>query len=57
MRGSVCLLLLALVGCGGPIERPYTEKELEAKCVMRGGWWHSDDLVGGFCEFQAPGFL
>ena len=57
MRGSVCLLLLALVGCGGPIERPYTEKELEAKCVMRGGWWHRDDLMGGFCEFQAAGFL
>ncbi len=57
MRRSVCLLLLALVGCGGPIERPYTEPELEAKCVMRGGWWHRDDLIGGFCEFQAPGFL
>jgi len=57
MRGSVCLLVLALVGCGGPIERPYTEQELEAKCVMRGGWWHRDDLTGGFCEFQAPGFL
>jgi len=24
---------------------------------MRGGWWHRDDLMGGFCEFQAPGFL
>ena len=57
MRGSVCLLVLALVGCGGPIERPYTEQELEAKCVMRGGWWHRDYLMGGFCEFQAPGFL
>jgi hypothetical protein len=57
MRGSVCLLVLTLVGCGGPIERPYTEQELEVKCVMRGGWWHRDDLMGGFCEFQAPGFL
>ena len=55
MRGLACLLLLALAGCGAPIERPYTEEELELKCVMRGGWWHRDDPMGGFCEFQAPG--
>jgi hypothetical protein len=57
MRGFVCFLVLALAGCGGQIERPYTEEELEARCVMQGGWWHRDDLKGGFCEFQAPGLL
>jgi hypothetical protein len=55
MRGLACLLLLALAGCGAPIERSYTEEELEVKCVMRGGWWHRDGLMGGFCEFQSPG--
>ena len=57
MRGLGFLLVLALAGCGGRIERPYTEEELERQCVMRGGWWHRDDLMGGFCEFQAPGLL
>jgi hypothetical protein len=57
MRGLGFLLVLALAGCGPAIERTYTEEELGATCVMRGGWWHRDDLRGGFCEFQAPGFL
>ncbi len=57
MRGLGFLLVLALAGCGPAIERPYTEEELELRCAMRGGWWHRDDLMGGFCEFQAPGFL
>jgi hypothetical protein len=57
MRGLGFLLVLALAGCGPAIERPYTEEELELTCAMRGGWWHRDDLMGGFCEFQAPGFL
>jgi hypothetical protein len=57
MRGVGLLLVLALTACGERIERPYTEAELEQMCVMRGGWWHRDDLTGGFCEFQAPGFL
>ena len=51
------MLLLALAGCGAPIERPYSEAELEMQCVMRGGWWRPDQLVGGFCEFQGSGFL
>ena len=53
----VGVLLLALAGCGAPIERPYSEAELEMQCVMRGGWWRPDQLVGGFCEFQGSGFL
>jgi hypothetical protein len=57
MRGLGLLLVLTLAGCGAAMERAYTEAELEATCVMRGGWWHPDDLMGGFCEFQAPGFL
>jgi hypothetical protein len=55
MRGFAGLLLLTLAGGGAPIERPHTEEALEVKCVMRGGCWHRDDLMGGFCEFQAPG--
>ena len=55
--GLLLALALASAGCGAPIERTYTQEELEVKCVMRGGWWHRDDLMGGFCEFQAPGFL
>jgi hypothetical protein len=48
---------VALAGCGAAIERTYTEEDLGGICVLRGGWWHRDDLMGGFCEFQAPGFL
>jgi len=57
MRGLGLLLALVLAGCVAPIGPTYTQEELEGKCVMRGGWWHRDDLMGGFCEFQAPGFL
>ena len=57
MRVLGLLLEVALAGCGAAIERTYTEEELGGICVMRGGWWHRDDLMGGFCEFQAPGFL
>ena len=63
MRRIVGLLLAVwLTGCGpvgsGPAYPPaYTEEELAQMCVRRGGWWRPDDLRGGFCEFEAPGFL
>ena len=59
MRGAAGLLLaLALAGCGSVAFGPaYAEDELAQMCVRRGGWWRPDDLRGGFCEFEAPGFL
>ena len=57
MRVLGLLLVVVLAGGGAAIERTYTEEELGGICVLRVGWWHRDDLMGGFCEFQAPGFL
>ena len=59
MRGAAGLLLaLALAGCGSVAFGPaYTEDELAQICVRRGGWWRPDELRGGFCELEAPGFL
>ena len=48
------LLAATLAGAGGctgaPIPPTYTQEELRAACERHGGWWHSDDLTGGFCE-------
>ena len=51
-------LALILAGCG-PIAfgSAYSEDELGRMCIQREGWWRPDDLRGGFCEFEAPGFL
>ncbi|HWN13433.1 MAG TPA: hypothetical protein VNU02_06215 [Candidatus Dormibacteraeota bacterium] len=59
MRGVAGFLLaLVLAGCGPIAFGPaYTDEELAQSCVRRGGWWRPDDLRGGFCEFEAPGFL
>lgn len=59
MRAIVGLLLaVALAGCSTTrIEPTYTQEELAQKCAMHGGWWHPDDLMGGFCEFQSPGMI
>jgi hypothetical protein len=27
-----------------------SHQELKTICERRGGWWHDDDLMGGFCE-------
>jgi hypothetical protein len=56
------LLVAALVGpgsvgCGPAHAPPYTEEELARLCALRGGWWRPDQLRGGDCEFEAPGFL
>jgi len=43
-----------VAGCSSvPIPPTYTQPELRAICERRGGWWHDDDLMGGFCEYQA----
>jgi hypothetical protein len=59
MRGVAGLLVaLALAGCGlVPVGPVYTEEELAQVCARRGGWWRPDDLRGGFCEFEASGFM
>lgn len=43
---------LALAGCSSmPIPPTYTQEELKAICERQGsGWWHPDNLTGGFCE-------
>jgi hypothetical protein len=51
-------LLLLASGCASRVvPRPYTEQELQDRCHRRGGWWHADELVGGYCEFQSPGMI
>ena len=40
---------------GVAIPPTYTQAELKAICERRGGWWHDDDLMGGFCEYQSAG--
>jgi len=55
---SLVVALLGLAGCaGGVVPKPYTEQELRDRCERQGGWWHVNDLVGGFCEFQSPGMV
>ncbi len=40
-----------LVACSNVAIPPtYTQAEFKAICERRGGWWHDDDLMGGFCE-------
>ncbi len=55
---GVCLGVSAcgMVSCSGVAIPPtYTQAELKAICERRGGWWHDDDLMGGFCEYQSAG--
>ena len=60
-RASVVVALLlgaALAGCGSVAFGPaYTEEEQAHHCLLRGGWWRPDELMGGHCEFEAAGFL
>ena len=45
------LALAILVGCSSvPLPPTYTQGELKAIRERHGGWWHPDELVGGFCE-------
>ena len=58
MRLIVAGLALALAGCSSvPIEKAFGEEQLKQRCELTGGWWHPDQLMGGFCEYQAPGGL
>jgi hypothetical protein len=45
------LALAILAGCSSaPLPPAYTQGELKAICEPHEGWWHLDELVGGFCE-------
>ena len=48
------LLVLAMTifaGCGSvPVPPTYTQDELKVICERHNGWWHPDELVGGYCE-------
>jgi hypothetical protein len=53
----VAVALTLLAGCSSvPIPPTYTQDELKAICERHGGWWHPDELMGGFCEYQQGGF-
>ena len=54
------VLAIALLGAGmcgmfsacSTIHPPtYTDAELEAHCVRRGGWWRGS-LIAGLCDYQ-----
>ena len=32
------------------------EVNLAHRCEHSGGWWHPDELFGGYCEYQGTGF-
>lgn len=58
LRAALVVAALALAGCSSvPIEKAYSEDQLRQRCELTGGWWHPDQLIGGFCEYQAPGGL
>jgi uncharacterized protein YceK len=56
LTSRVLLLVIAvtiLAGCSSvPIPPTYTQDELKAICERHGGWWHPDDLGGGYCEHR-----
>jgi hypothetical protein len=58
-RATLVLVAVAiLAGCSSvPIPPTYTQDELKAICELHRGWWHPNGLVGGYCEYQSPGFL
>jgi len=59
-RGILAVILIAAAlgsGCAelATAHAPtYTQAELAAICQRNGGWWHGDDLIGGFCEYEGP---
>jgi hypothetical protein len=57
MRFAALLLIGTVTvqaGCSGaPIKPTYSQDELKVECERHRGMWHSDDLMGGFCEYRA----
>lgn len=48
-------LTACMIACATttPLPPTYTQTELKAMCERRGGWWHPNDLVGGYCEYDS----
>jgi len=59
VRGGAAFPLDRLLAGCGPVafEPAYSEEELARIGARRGGWWRPDELRGGFCEFEAAGFM
>ena len=53
LRAAIALSsLVALTGCSmTPIPPTYTQDELKVICERNHGWWHPDDLMGGYCQY------
>ena len=55
LRGALLAVALGLaVGCAGPLSS--VEFDWAQRCQHSGGWWHPDELFGGYCEYQGTGF-
>ena len=57
VRLAFGLLLLVLAAGCAPAARDYTERDLEARCLVTGGRWHPAVAREGFCEYQSPGMV
>ncbi len=57
IRLSLSIALALVAGCAGLGAPAPSDDEVQQRCVRAGGWWRADDLMGGFCEFQSPGFI
>jgi len=50
-RAALVVVALTMAGCSTvPVPPTYTQDELKEICERHGGWWHRDDLEGGFSE-------
>jgi hypothetical protein len=57
VRLGIAIALAITAGCAGAVAPTYSQEELQQHCVRDGGWWRSDALLGGYCEFESPGGL
>jgi hypothetical protein len=55
LRGALLAVALGLaVGCAGPVAS--VDGNWLQRCEQSGGWWHPNELFGGYCEYQGTGF-
>jgi hypothetical protein len=52
---AACLLSVLAACSTTPIPPTYTAEELAWKCTRTGGMWRPE-IIGGYCEYQAPTF-